>query len=56
VYSSKLKYSMNAGKSNPPEDLVGTMASRCEPYPARGAVGVAALAGGALVEVECVAV
>jgi reactive intermediate/imine deaminase len=25
-----------------------------EPYPARGAVGVAALAGGALVEVECV--
>jgi reactive intermediate/imine deaminase len=25
-----------------------------EPYPARGAVGVAALAGGALVEVECI--
>jgi reactive intermediate/imine deaminase len=27
-----------------------------EPYPARGAVGVAALAGGALVEVECIVV
>jgi reactive intermediate/imine deaminase len=26
-----------------------------EPYPARGTVGVAALAGGALVEVECIA-
>jgi reactive intermediate/imine deaminase len=25
-----------------------------EPYPARGTVGVAALAGGALVEVECI--
>ena len=25
-----------------------------EPYPARGAVGVASLAGGALVEVECI--
>ena len=25
-----------------------------QPYPARGAVGVAALAGGALVEVECI--
>ena len=25
-----------------------------EPYPARGAVGVAALAGGSLVEVECI--
>ena len=31
------------------------MAEYCrEPYPARGAVGVAALAGGALVEVECI--
>jgi hypothetical protein len=57
------EYPIRPGKYNPAAYLAGIMSSRCEDarsnilYPARGAVGVAALAGGAraLVEVEGIA-